>query len=243
VENRVFLVFIANATNKNRQGDNKGWGRVHESFFLECLLQPLLETFKLGLEALREGGAELLLVGFNLVGLGEPLGGLDGGELLDSGGVNLEAREVQGAGFGEVANWGLDGDVLVVNPLGDPLEDAGVITKAGPEELAILLPEPVDVEDLGRLEAAGGGLLADGQPVTKVLAHVVAAEGQHGEGVEAEGADLALGGGSHLRGHRGAHEGAVLPVEGLIHEGDVLGAAPAKDDGIDGHALWVLKLG
>ena len=60
------------------------------------------------------------------------------------------------------------------------------------------MPEPVDVEELGKLVAPGSGLLTDLEPVTKVLAHVVTAEGEHGEGVEAEVANSTLSGGGGL---------------------------------------------
>ena len=48
---------------------------------------------------------------------------------------------------------------------------------------------------------AGSALLADLQPVPEVVAHVVAAEGQHRERVEAQLADVARGGGGRLRRH------------------------------------------
>ena len=71
---------------------------------------------------------------------------------------------------------------------------------------------------------------------------MVAAEGQHGHGVAAGLADLALGGGGLLGGHHGTDEHAVLPVAGLIDQGCGLGPAAAEDDGGDGHAVGVLKL-
>ena len=42
-------------------------------------------------------------------------------------------------------------------------------------------------------------------PVTEVVAHVVAAEGQHGHGIAAHHADRAGGRGRGLRAHGGAH--------------------------------------
>src|SRR3546814_6357894 len=66
----------------------------------------------------------------------------------------------------------------------DPLEHAAVVAEPGPEELAVVaLAEPVDPVELGELGALA---LADVEPVLEVVAHVVAAERQHGEGVEAQ---------------------------------------------------------
>ena len=78
------------------------------------------------------------------------------------------------------------------NTIDYPLEDAHVLAVTGPEEVAVgVLAEPVDVED------AGGGfeLALHLQPVPEVVAHVVAAEGEHGHGVAADFADGATGGG------------------------------------------------
>jgi hypothetical protein len=78
------------------------------------------------------------------------------------------------------------------------------------------------------------------EPVLEVVAHVVAAEGQHRERVAAHDADLARGRGGGLRAHRGAEEDPVRPVEGLDHQGHGGGAAAAEDDRRDRHALRVV---
>ncbi len=74
-------------------------------------------------------------------------------------------------------------------------------------------------------------------PVAEVVAHVIAAEGQHGHGIAAHFADCAGGGGGGLRAHGGADVDAGGPVEGLIDERDGGGAAAAEDDGGDGDAV------
>ena len=86
---------------------------------------------------------------------------------------------------------------------------------AGPEELAVVvLAEPVDVEDAGR----GGERALHLDPVAEVVAHVIAAEGQHGHGVAADLADGRAGGGGGLGAHGGADVDAGRPVEGLVDE-------------------------
>ena len=113
--------------------------------------------------------------------------------------------------------------------------------KPGPQELAVLaLAEPVHPEQLRQLRALA---LADLEPVLEVVAHVVAAEREHREGVEAELADGAGLGGGGLGAHDRAEEHAVLPVEALGDERDVGGAAAAEEDRRDRHALRVLPLG
>ncbi len=116
----------------------------------------------------------------------------------------------------------------------DPLQDAEVVAEAGPEELAVLVAaEPVDVEDPRRvLEPA-----AEVEPVAEVVAHVVAAEGQHGERVAADLAELAEGGGGHFGAHRGGRVDAERPVEGLRHQRHGRAAAAAEDERRDRHAL------
>ena len=75
-------------------------------------------------------------------------------------------------------------------------------------------------------------LLADLNPVGKVVAHMVAAEGEHGEGVMAELAELgALGGGGGLGGEGSADQDAMVPGKGLRDEGDGRYALTAKENG------------
>ncbi len=98
-----------------------------------------------------------------------------------------------------------------------PGQHARVLAVAGPQEAPVgVLAEPVDVEDLRQLRRIGCS--PDLQPVGEVVGHVVAAERQHRERVEAQLADGAGGGGGLLRAHDRAEEDAVLPVERLGHE-------------------------
>ena len=82
--------------------------------------------------------------------------------------------------------------------------------------------------------------LAHVQPVLEVVAHVVAAEGQHGHRVAADFAELAELGGGPLRGHRGPDEHAVLPVERLVDQRGQVGPAAAENDRRDRHAVVML---
>ena len=97
--------------------------------------------------------------------------------------------------------------------------------------------EPVDVCDDRRL----GDELFHVQPVLPVVAHVVAAEGEHRHRVAAGLADLALGRGGLFGGHDAADEYAVTPVAALVDERRGLGAAAAEHDRGDGHALRIFK--
>ena len=167
--------------------------------------------------------------------------GVDAEQLAHRLGGDLEALGVDLALGRQQADRGLDRLGLAVAAAEDPLEHAAVLAEAGPEELAVgVFAEPVDVEDARQLRALA---LADLQPVGEVVAHVVAAEGQHRHRVEAQLADLAGGGGGRLRGHRRAHEDAVLPVEGFVDQRHHGGAAAAEEEGVDRHAGRVLPLG
>jgi hypothetical protein len=95
------------------------------------------------------------------------------------------------------------------------------------------------VEDAG----CGGEVALHLEPVTEVVAHVVAAEGKHGHGVAADFADSAAGGCGGLGAHGGTDVDAGGPVEGLIDEGHGGGAAATEDEGRDGDAGGVLPVG
>ena len=94
----------------------------------------------------------------------------------------------------------------------DPVDDAHVFAESGPEEFSVLvLAEPVHMEEARQV----GEVAAHLEPVTEVLAHVVAAEWQHRHRIAADLADLAEGGGGGFRSHRRAEVHAMTPVEGL----------------------------
>ena len=80
-------------------------------------------------------------------------------------------------------------------------------------------------------------MLADLEPVREVVAHVVAAEGQHGHGIAAQLSDFAGGSRGGLAARGRAEERSVLPVESLGHQGHDAGAASAKQDRVNRNAL------
>ena len=126
---------------------------------------------------------------------------------------------------------------------GTPTPARGCSRRSRATGIAVLvLAEPVDVEDLRQL-----GARRRARPISsqwrEVVGHVVAAERQHGERVEAQLADVAGGRGRRLRRHRRAEEHAVLPVERLVHERHDGRAAAAEQEGVDRHAGRVLPLG
>ena len=99
---------------------------------------------------------------------------------------------------------------LPVHSLAHPLEHAAVVAETRPEEPALsALPEPVHVENAGRLRSER---VAHGEPVGEIVAHVIAAEGLHGKGIAPEVAHSADVGGSGLRSCGCSHEHAVVPV-------------------------------
>ena len=126
-----------------------------------------------------------------------------------------------------------------VRAIDDPLQHAHVLAEAGPEELAVLvLAEPVHH---GRSSAGAGSAPACRSQCCEVVAHVVAAEGQHRHRVAAHDADLAGRRGGGLRAERRAEEDAVRPVERLEHERHGGRAAAAEDDRGDRHALGIVR--
>ena len=80
------------------------------------------------------------------------------------------------------------------------------------------------------------------EPVGEVVAHVVAAERQHGHGVAADLAHGSGGGGCGFRAHRGSEIHTVDPVEGLENERHRRGATSTEDHRAHGHAGGVFPI-
>src|ERR1051326_8693259 len=88
-----------------------------------------------------------------------------------------------------------------VSAIDDPLQNAHVFAEAWPHEFTVsVLAEPVHMEDPRRFGQAALHL----DPVTEVIAHVIAAERQHRHGIAANLADGANNGRSGFRTHGGA---------------------------------------
>ena len=115
-----------------------------------------------------------------------------------------------------------------------PLQHAHILAIAGPQELAVgILQEPIHMKNPGCLTQAARHL----DPMPEIVAHVIAAEGQHRHGVAAHLADGAGCGRGHFRSHRRAGINARAPIEGLIHQRHRRRAAAAEDERADRHAL------
>src|SRR5208283_2543347 len=164
---------------------------------------------------------------------------------------HLSARDVEprGVEIGHVGNSS-DGGVfgmglhLTVAALEDPLQHAAVFTITGPEEFSLfifILAKPVDVENLWQLRWICERSYLE--PVGKVVAHVIAAEGEHGHGIAAQLSDFSRDRGRGLAADGCAEESAMLPVEGFRDERNNSGAPAAEQDGIDWHTLRVFPLG
>ena len=198
--------------------------------------EPLAEPIELVLNRRRQAVAELLEEGRNLLRLFAPIGPADGQQLGQRLRWQVEPGQVEAFGRGHVADGRLAGAGLTAAASEDPLDDPQVLAVARPEELALLVgAEPVDVENLRPLLHAA----AHFQPVLEIVAHVIAAEGQHGHRIAADLALLAVLRGRPLRGHCGPDEHAVLPVERLVDQRGQRGPAAAENQGRNGHARRV----
>src|ERR1017187_2381315 len=81
------------------------------------------------------------------------------------------------------------------------------------------------------------------EPVAKIRAHMISAEGQHCHGIAANLADIAIGRGSHLRAHCGPDVNAGAPVERLIYQRHQRGAAATENNGTDRHPIGAFPRG
>jgi hypothetical protein len=141
---------------------------------------------------------------------------------------------------GHPAEFGFVSPALATAAFHDPFEHSHVFAKAGPEEFAIgVLAEPIHMEDTRHFFDQA----THAQPVGKVVAHVVTAEGQHRQRVTPHLANGASRCGSHLTAHIGSEEDAVRPVEGLKDKWEGGGAASTEDESINWHALGLFPIG
>ena len=151
-------------------------------------------------------------MGFDLRDLGSPCVVVHRQQRADGCIVDVEAREVEVRSAGNVADRSLVGACSAFKALDDPLKNSGVLAKARPQERTIVaLAEPVDPEQFGKVRCVG--CIADLKPMLEVVAHVVATERKHGEGIETKFADNTGSSCSLFRTHDRAEEHTVAPIE------------------------------
>src|SRR5690348_10245272 len=110
----------------------------------------------------------------------EPLVAIPRERPLHPAPIDVEPGEVEAVRGGNEAERRLHGLAATMDAIDHPLEDARVLAVARPEEAPFrVAPEPVHAEDLGRMDEAR----AHGEPMGEVVAHVVAAERDHGHGI------------------------------------------------------------
>ena len=153
---------------------------------------------------------------------------------------SFKAFQIEIFVFWNPPNGGLQRMSTLLAALDDPLEDAHVVTKAGPEELTLAaLAEPVHMKDAWQMLHQTAHL----QPVGEVVAHVVAAEGEHRHRITSHLADRAGGSCRHLGADRGTKVDAVHPVEGLEDQWHRCCSTTTKDHGAYLDALGVFPVG
>src|SRR6185437_10665086 len=163
-----------------------------------------------------------------------PLGAINLLQLIEGLSGEIETLPVNVLKVRSPADGRLLAQGAAMDTVDDPLEHAHVLAEAGPEEFTLLvLAEPVDVEDTRR----GGEIALHAQPVTEVVAHMVAAEGKHRHGVAADFAYCPSGGSGGFAAHGGSDVDARRPVEGLVDKRHGCGSTTTEDEGRDGNAV------
>jgi len=203
------------------------------------LANAFLKLSKFICEFLRQMSAETSIVLIDSLKLKFPLSLVDVEDLLEVFGRDLEAFSIERALLGKETNWGGNGGVLAIATAEDPSKDTAVVTIAWPEVLAVILSEPVDHEDLGKV---GTRVLADINPVLEVVTHVIPAEWEHGEWVTTDASLEIKSGSSNLRAYDGAIEDTSDPAVSLIDKWDGSGATAAEEDSTDWDTCRVLPL-
>src|SRR6476659_988026 len=111
-----------------------------------------------------------------------PGGAIQALKLLESLLWKIQSIPVEVFIAGLPAEGGFLAECPAASPVHDPLEDAHVFAEARPEKCAVFaFPEPVHVKNARRF--AQGTLHID--PVAEIVAHMIAAEWQHGHGIAA----------------------------------------------------------
>ena len=155
------------------------------------------------------------------------------GKALES--FDAEVLPIRGPTDGGFMSW----DASMAS-FDDPLEDADILSEAGPKEIALgVFSEPIDVED----SRETADMFSHIEPVGKVVPHVVAAEREHRHRIAADGSDRTACGRGRLGALGGPEEYAVGPVEGLEDQGHGCRSTSTEDDRIDRHPFGVLPFG
>lgn len=155
------------------------------------------------------------------------------GKALES--FDAEVLPIRGPADGGFVSW----DATVAS-FDDPLEDADILSEAGPEEIPLgVFSEPVDVEN----SRESADVFSHIEPVGKVVAHVVSAEWEHRHRIASDGSDRTACGGGRLGALGGPEEYSVGPVEGLEDQRHGCWSTTTEDDRIDRHSIWVLPFG
>src|SRR5271157_2973388 len=116
--------------------------------------------------------------------LRQPALDIYGEQLVHMSSLDVEPRGVEIGDIGDTSDGSIFGMNLAIAALKDPFQYAAVFAETRPEELAamvFILAKPVDVEDPWELRR--GAQSSHLEPVREVVAHVIAAEGEHGHGI------------------------------------------------------------
>ncbi len=188
---------VGRASNDERHGGGhgvRGEGMGKELYLgWGSGLEPLSEFSELVCERSGQLGSEAGVVFLHVVDFVEPALFIYAEEFPDIIGVELQIIEVEGVLSGEEADGAFDGAAGSFDAFADPFEDAAVFAEAGPEPASVVtFTEPIDEEHAWEFGAVGA--VGEVEPMAEVIAHVIAAEGEHGEGVATEDAGLTEGG-------------------------------------------------
>ena len=127
-----------------------------------------------------------------------PAGNVHREQLFEVVGGQVQAGQVERIGGRQVPDGRFLRLARAFGAFANPFEHAAVFAIAGPEPPATaVLAEPVHEINLWQLAAVGA--LRERKPVREIIAHVVTAEGQHGERIAAQHAGLAERGGGGFR--------------------------------------------
>ena len=204
-------------------GDGGDWGMQ-----IEYAVQPrpegLAQAFIIGADFVGDGQSVLVL-GDNIF-YGHGLA-----DRLKSAGARPDGATVFAYPVADPQRYGVvefDAAGRAFDAFQHPLQHAHIVAEARPDEVALLVgAEPVHAEDARRVRQPR----PDVEPVLEVVAEVVAAEGEHREGVPTHHPHRTEGRRRRLRAHRGRHVDALGPAARFRDERHSGGPPAAEDEG------------
>jgi len=169
---------------------------------------------------------------FDQINLSFPLIGADAKGLFHLLCCNVKSFGVDTIGSRNLSDRGLFNLTFAVATVEYVSQHAAVFAVTGPQEFALVFPEPVNKENLRQI-LGNRSIFSDVHPVLEIVAHMVSAEGKHSKGIATYTGFQTNGSSGNLRAYNRTHENTVVPAVSLMNQGHRRGTTTAEKDSRD----------